>query len=83
MDEINTKQSQHLNILCEEFGEVKTRESFVFSVDRLGVDVLGKNLKGENWHAFRMPWQYPLHTMKEVESVFRQTLQEFTKKGSK
>jgi len=82
IDEINTKQSLHLNILCEEFGEVKTRESFVYSMDRLGVDVLGKDFKGENWHAFRMPWQYPLRTMKEVESVFRQTLQEFTK-GSK
>ena len=41
------------SLRIKEFGEVAVSEAFIFAVDRLGFDMMGKDPETGNWTEFR------------------------------
>lgn len=58
---------------CQEYGDVLVSEAFVFGMDRLGFDLLGKEASSERWMEFRMPWEVPVLDLGEYETRLKQT----------
>jgi len=82
IENTNSNDTDQLNILCLEYGQVKTSTSFLHSIDRFGFDVIGQDTNGQ-WCAFRMPWETALSDIRDVEIVLKQTLSEVSKQLSK
>lgn len=66
---------------CQEYGDILVSEAFVFGMDRLGFDLLGKEAASERWVEFRMPWEVPVIDVGEYETRLRQTFNNVGKEG--
>eukprot|EP01128_Nolandella_sp_AFSM9_P000493 TRINITY_DN10651_c0_g1_i1.p1 TRINITY_DN10651_c0_g1~~TRINITY_DN10651_c0_g1_i1.p1 ORF type:complete len:328 (+),score=86.55 TRINITY_DN10651_c0_g1_i1:68-985(+) len=62
--------------LCKKYGGVVTEESFVYGMDHLGLDIMGKEESSGNWMEFRLPWEKPIRDVGEYAAQIKQTAKE-------
>jgi len=80
IEKVNDKMAKQLIELCKSYGEIEVSEAFVFALDRLGFDILGKDTKTESWYCFRMPLENPITNIDDYEMTMNQSLKS-TKKS--
>jgi hypothetical protein len=79
IEKINLQMPEEIKLLCKSYGEVDVNEAFVFALDRLGFDILGKDDSG-SWYSFRMPFPEPITNPEEYNLTMIQSLKEVSKK---
>ncbi|PRP81938.1 hypothetical protein PROFUN_10510 [Planoprotostelium fungivorum] len=73
IQQINDKFSDSLHLFPEVYADTEinpTDPTFVYSVDTLGFNLLGKSLSESRWVDFRLPFPQPLHTKEEILEAF-------------
>jgi len=74
IQKINQEMKKELLGLCKEFGNMELSEVFIYAIDRLGLDVLGRN-ENEDWMAFRIPWHEPVSDISQCQKRFDELYQ--------
>jgi len=79
IEKINLQMPEEIKLLCKSYGEIDVNEAFVFALDRLGFDILGKDDSG-SWYSFRMPFPQPITNPEEYNMTMIQSLKDVSKK---
>eukprot|EP00029_Vermamoeba_vermiformis_P003201 TRINITY_DN13584_c0_g1_i1.p1 TRINITY_DN13584_c0_g1~~TRINITY_DN13584_c0_g1_i1.p1 ORF type:complete len:322 (+),score=38.64 TRINITY_DN13584_c0_g1_i1:157-1122(+) len=74
MDKINNKYSEELKKMCKEYGDTDVDEVFIFGLDRLGFDLMGRVSEG-SWLEFRFPLPSEITNIGDYEASLEQSVQ--------
>jgi hypothetical protein len=69
----------HEQTIGQEEGGIETSDAFMFGLDRLGFDFMGKEKTSGDWVEFRMPWERTIDNVDEVKTVVAQILKSKSK----
>jgi hypothetical protein len=74
IDKINGKYGEELKKMCKEYGDTDVDEVFIFGLDRLGFDLMGRVSEG-SWLEFRFPLPSEITTIGDYETSLEQSFQ--------
>jgi len=66
IEKVNQERKKELIGLCKDYGQIDLSDVFIYAIDRLGFDLLGKDLNG-NWLSFRVPWNDPVSHISQCD----------------
>jgi len=79
IESINSRYKTEISTICHKYGEVEVTDGFIYALDKLGFDILGKETASGNWLAFRMPWPTPISNASEYEIALTQAMKDVLK----
>jgi len=79
IEKVNDRMAKEILGLCKNYGQVDVKEAFVFALDRLGFDILGKDTETDSWYYFRVPLETPITNIDDYELTITQSLKGSTR----
>ncbi|EFA76364.1 hypothetical protein PPL_10129 [Heterostelium album PN500] len=82
-DIIETLNNDHLEairLICEQYGDIRIDEAFVYFVDSAGLNAIAKRKSAEEWFDVRIPYDKPFKTAKECKVGLIETINDIKHK---
>jgi hypothetical protein len=78
IEKANSEYGEKLRRVCEKYGEVVSKECFIFGLDHKGFDVLSQDREGA-WTQLRFPWDSPVISISDYHTSLFQFLNDKSK----